>query len=79
MYLRQDSRIIPRTEAFRNVAIFLPGFQKRITNLSTVLRMYIYHTTDHRVFNTMGRSVLAVSMDDGRTFRYLYDLTTMRR
>jgi len=39
-------------------------------------RMYIYHTTDHSESATMGRSVVAVSDDDGNTFNYLYDLST---
>ena len=39
-------------------------------------RMYIYHTTDHSSSVPMGRSVVAVSDDDGETFSYLYDLST---
>ncbi|MBM3302650.1 MAG: DUF4185 domain-containing protein, partial [Deltaproteobacteria bacterium] len=38
--------------------------------------MYVYHTTDHTTEAAMGRSVVAVSKDDGHTFRYLYDLST---
>ena len=38
--------------------------------------MYIYHTTDSTGPGKMGRTVLAISNDDGETFRYLYDLST---
>ncbi|MBA4147270.1 MAG: DUF4185 domain-containing protein [Verrucomicrobia bacterium] len=38
--------------------------------------MYVYHTTDHSALKTMGRSVLAVSEDDGQTFTQLYTLST---
>jgi len=38
--------------------------------------MYIVCTTDHTQEKTIGRSVLAVSEDDGYTFEYLYDLST---
>lgn len=38
--------------------------------------MFIYATTDHSEFVTMGRSVVAVSDDDGYNFAYLYDLST---
>ncbi|RMF60607.1 MAG: DUF4185 domain-containing protein [Calditrichaeota bacterium] len=40
-------------------------------------RMYIYHTTDYGNTANMGRSVLAVSDDDGRSFQYLYDFSTL--
>lgn len=38
--------------------------------------MYVVVTTDHSERNTMGRSVLARSSDDGRTFERLCDLST---
>jgi hypothetical protein len=38
--------------------------------------MVVAFTTDHSAEKIMGRSVLAVSQDDGRTFRKLYDLST---
>lgn len=39
-------------------------------------RMYIYCTTDHSDKVVMGRSIVAVSDDDGQSFTYLYDLST---
>jgi hypothetical protein len=38
-------------------------------------KMYVVFTTDHSDSKTMGRSVLAVSEDDGKTFRQVYDLS----
>ena len=38
-------------------------------------KMYVYHTTDHTKSVIMGRSVVAVSEDDGNTFNYLYDFS----
>lgn len=37
--------------------------------------MYVVFTTDHSEKKTMGRSVLASSTDDGRTFKTVYDLS----
>ncbi|MBN1910680.1 MAG: DUF4185 domain-containing protein [Pirellulales bacterium] len=37
--------------------------------------LYVVFTTDHTKQKTMGRSVLAVSRDQGRTFSRLYDLS----
>jgi hypothetical protein len=37
--------------------------------------IYVAFTTDHTPKRTMGRSVLAVSRDDGRTWKALYDLS----
>ena len=39
-------------------------------------KMVIAFTTDHSAKKTMGRAVLAVSEDDGKSFRRLYDLPT---
>jgi hypothetical protein len=39
-------------------------------------RLYVYHTTDRSAVRIMGRSVLAVSQDDGQTFNQLYTLST---
>ncbi len=68
--------------------IQIPGvdqgeFEVPTEGVSVDGRMYVYHTTDasddSQLSNTggykMGRSVLAVSDDDGHTFRYLYDLS----
>lgn len=42
-------------------------------------RIYIYHTTDHSEQNTMGRSILARSNNDGmKTFQYLYDYSVSK-
>ncbi len=68
--------------------IQIPGidqgeFQVPTEGVSVGGRMYVYHTTDASDDSQlsknggykMGRSVLAVSDDDGHTFRYLYDLS----
>ena len=41
-------------------------------------KMFVVFTTDHSAEKTMGRSVLALSQDDGNTFRKLYDLSTSK-
>jgi hypothetical protein len=41
-------------------------------------KMYVVFTTDHSEQKTMGRSVLAVSDDDGQVFRQVYDLSADR-
>lgn len=51
-------------------------FEVPMEGISVGGRMYVYLTTDHSDTVTMGRSVLAVSDDDGNSFRYLYDLST---
>ncbi|HSQ58262.1 MAG TPA: DUF4185 domain-containing protein [Gemmata sp.] len=40
--------------------------------------IFVAHTTDHSTKKVMGRSVLASSRDDGRTFRLLYELSRDR-
>jgi hypothetical protein len=68
--------------------IQIPGisqgvFEVPTEGVSVGGRMYVYHTTDASDDSQlsknggykMGRSVLAVSDDDGHTFRYLYDLS----
>jgi hypothetical protein len=67
------------TGVYRPVQI--PGvsqgdFEVPMAGTSVAGRMYVYHTTDHSEKVAMGRSVVAVSEDDGRSFRYLYDLST---
>jgi hypothetical protein len=64
--------------AYRPITI--PGITQRafevpLDGMSLSNRMYLYHSTDHSAAMTMGRSVLAVSDDDGRTFRLLYTLS----
>jgi hypothetical protein len=52
------------------------GFEVPMEGTSVGGRMYIYHTTDRSVDRYMGRSVVAVSEDDGHTFKHLYDLSS---
>jgi len=61
------------------------GFEVPMEGISVGGRMYIYHTTDSigvvEMFKEgeqarMGRSIVAVSDDDGQTFTYLYDFST---
>ncbi|GEM_PF-972179 len=54
------------------------GFEVPMEGTSVNGKMYIYQTTDHSRKMVMGRSVVAVSDDDGRSFTYLYDLSTKR-
>jgi hypothetical protein len=41
-------------------------------------KIYVVFTTDHSPSKTMGRSVLAVSPDGGKTFRQVYDLSASK-
>lgn len=54
------------------------GFEIPSGGVSAGGSMYVVFTTDHSREKTMGRSVLAVSADDGRSFRALYDLSRDR-
>lgn len=61
--------------------ITIPGisqgsFEVPLDGVSVSNRMYLYHTTDHSASVTMGRSVVAVSPDDGENFTLLYTLST---
>lgn len=57
--------------------VSLGAFEVPSYGISVADRMYVVFTTDHDVAPwTMGRSVLAASDDDGRTFSYLYGLST---
>ncbi len=63
---------------FRPISI--PGiaqgsFNVPLDGVSMSNKMYLYHSTDHSASVTMGRSVLAVSEDNGWTFRLLYTLS----
>lgn len=54
------------------------GFEVPMEGVSVNDRMYIYHTTDAAKklgSANMGRSIVAVSDDDGESFKYLYDLS----
>ncbi len=55
--------------------VSLGGFEIPSYGISIGGRIYVVFTTDHSKEETMGRSVLAVSDDDGRTFEKLYDLS----
>lgn len=60
--------------------VFIPGISQEgyevpMEGISVGGKMYIYHTTDHSEKVVMGRSVVAVSEDDGNTFNYLYDFS----
>lgn len=68
--------------------VTIPGisqgaFEVPMEGISLGSKMYIYHTTDSSTASQidrdearMGRSVLAVSADDGYSFTYLYDVST---
>jgi hypothetical protein len=60
--------------------VFIPGikqggFEVPMAGASVAGKMYVYHTTDSSPSSLMGKSVVAVSEDDGGTFNYLYDLS----
>jgi|GEM_PF-2555466 len=52
------------------------GFEVPSYGISIDGRIYVVFTTDHSKDRVMGRSVLAVSDNDGRSFRVLHDLST---
>jgi len=67
--------------------ITIPGithgaFEVPAGGISVADTMYIVYTTDHKTLPGypwhMGRSVMAKSVDDGRTFENLYDLSDRR-
>lgn len=55
--------------------IRLDAFEVPTEGTSVDGRMYLYAATDHSEQVVMGRSVVAVSEDEGTTFTYLYDLS----
>ena len=60
--------------------VTIPGvsqgaFEVPVEGISLGGDMYVYHSTDNSETVVMGRSVLAVSRDDGETFSYLYDVS----
>jgi ankyrin repeat protein len=63
-------------EPVRIPGISQGNFEVPVEGVSVGGNMYVYHTTDHSRKAEMGRSVVAVSRDDGTSFRYLYDLST---
>ena len=63
--------------------VTVPGISQRefevpAGGISVGGAMCIVCTTDHTKERTMGRSVLALSGDDGYNFEYLYDLSTQK-
>jgi ankyrin repeat protein len=61
-------------------AVEVPGISQGdmevpVEGVSVNGTMYTYHTTDFSTKAVIGRTVVAVSRDDGRTFEYLYDLS----
>ncbi len=61
--------------------ITIPGiaqgaFNVPLDGVSVSNKLYLYHSTDHTASVPMGRSVLAVSEDNGWTFRLLYTLSS---
>ncbi len=70
----------PQDETGVYKPVFIPGISQEgyevpMEGTSVGGKMYIYHTTDHSESTVMGRSVVAVSEDDGNTFNYLYDFS----
>ncbi|HEV2972569.1 MAG TPA: DUF4185 domain-containing protein [Pirellulales bacterium] len=55
--------------------ISLGAFEIPSGGISVGGAIYVVFTTDHTAAKTMGRSVLAVSRDDGRTWKMLYELS----
>jgi hypothetical protein len=61
--------------------VTIPGisqgaYEVPLDGVSLGNRMYLYHSTDHSESATMGRSVLAVSDNDGQDFTLLYTVST---
>lgn len=73
--LAKDGKWLPLTvPGVANGAFDVPNGGVSVGN-----RMYVVFTTDWNAEKSlMGRSVLAVSEDDGRTFQALYDLSTTK-
>jgi hypothetical protein len=55
--------------------VSLGAFEVPTGGFSTNGNMYVFFTTDHTSFTTMGRSVLARSTDHAQNFTHLYDLS----
>jgi hypothetical protein len=70
-YLAKDEKWLPLTvPGIKQGAFEIPS-----GGISVAGAMYVVCTTDHTEKKTMGRSVMAISHDDGRTFKLLYDLS----
>ena len=55
--------------------VSLGGYEVPMEGVSANGKMYVYATTDHTQQVAMGRSVVAVSTNNGYNFSYLYDLS----
>jgi len=69
-----------RSDAGGYLPVVIPGirqgaFEVPMAGVSLEGRMYVFHTTDHSTRATMGRSVVAMSDDDGASFRLIGDLS----
>src|SRR5262249_20989785 len=70
-YKAQDGKWLPLTVP----GIKQGAFEVPSGGVSVAGVMYLVCTTDHTEKKTMGRSVLAGSHDDGRTFKLLHELS----
>jgi uncharacterized protein DUF4185 len=67
----RDGKWLPPTVP----GISLGAFEVPSGGISIGEGIYVVFTTDHSKARAMGRSVLAVSRDDGRTWKLLYELS----
>jgi hypothetical protein len=70
-FKERDGKWLPPTVP----GISLGAFEIPSGGISIGGAIYVVFTTDHTAAKTMGRSVLAVSHDDGRTWKMLYELS----
>jgi hypothetical protein len=70
-FKERDGKWLPPTVP----GISLGAFEIPSGGISIGDEIYAVFTTDHTPARTMGRSVLAVSRDDGRTWKMLYELS----
>ena len=71
MHKARDGKWLPLTvPGIKQGAFEIPS-----GGISSAGVMYVVFTTDHSPAKVMGRSVLAASHDDGRTFKLLYELS----
>jgi hypothetical protein len=70
-YKAKDGKWLPLTVP----GISQGAFEIPSGGISVNNSIYVVCTTDHTEAKTMGRSVLARSADDGRTFKLLYELS----
>ena len=70
-FKEKDGKWLPPTVP----GISLGAFEIPSGGVSVAGAIYVAFTTDHSAAKTMGRSVLAVSHDDGRTWKMLFELS----